>query len=493
MFEVDGFIYSFGRANERSNGIYSITCKKNDIVILCRRDNGCSVILESKYPRVIGDEYGISFVPYFDEFTPTKEQYEKWMDEFKDDRHFIRDEFREALAQFGADNNFGDPVPPEHLCPLPEVPDLEAVKAEMISKVNITRLRQIMSVACNNDNLNKTFVTEEIAMQYLDEWATKKAPIYLMFGNKLKIEREISVEKSPDEIVSQIKAVTHQKYNNYMPGMLYMIEQMPSECVARNEANFVCFPRESLNQMESLTGKNKITTLLHAMYKNEQFDADIAKVYQDDHFTKTIAISIDPYDFLTMSENQHGWKSCHNIHMGGYTGGGFAYMTDGATAIAYMYDGTNEYKYELNGFHFKGNSKEWRQCVYISGNTRSAIFSRQYPRVIPDVQREVIDLYKSVIGDAEVKSQEVKSGGYSIPGYERGSYMCYHDAPEGNYEYTLLRTTAKKRTPKFLVGGKTWCLICGDEITELYRKRMLCADDYRANETSITKEGHSNE
>ena len=90
-----------------------------------------------------------------------------------------------------------------------------------------------------------------------------------------------------------------------------------------------------------------------------------------------LCISVNPLDYLSLSENAHNWRSCHSLD-GAYRAGDLSYMADSATFICYLK--SNE---DTQITHFppevKWNSKKWRMLLFLSDSRRMMFAGRQYP------------------------------------------------------------------------------------------------------------------
>lgn len=101
---------------------------------------------------------------------------------------------------------------------------------------------------------------------------------------------------------------------------------------------------------------------------------DIASTYmQEAKVTGYLYLSIDPRDYLTMSENNNNWHSCQALD-GDYRAGPLSYMVDDVTMVAYLAD---EKKQPLRTCGIEWNNKKWRMLVHMTKNC--AYYSRQYP------------------------------------------------------------------------------------------------------------------
>lgn len=90
-----------------------------------------------------------------------------------------------------------------------------------------------------------------------------------------------------------------------------------------------------------------------------------------------LCLSINPLDFLSVSANAAGWRSCHSLD-GDYRAGNLAYMTDKSTLIAYL---KSDEDTKIEGFpnNVLWNSKKWRMLVFISNSDNMMFAGRQYP------------------------------------------------------------------------------------------------------------------
>lgn len=90
-----------------------------------------------------------------------------------------------------------------------------------------------------------------------------------------------------------------------------------------------------------------------------------------------LCLSIHPLDYLSASENNSNWRSCHSLD-GEYRAGNLSYMLDKTTFICYLRPAT-EVQLRLFPEDMLWNDKKWRMYVSVSENNEIAFFSRQYP------------------------------------------------------------------------------------------------------------------
>lgn len=109
----------------------------------------------------------------------------------------------------------------------------------------------------------------------------------------------------------------------------------------------------------------------------EALQAAASMIIQEDKVEGTLCLSVHPLDFLSASENNHNWRSCHALD-GEYRAGNLSYMTDSCTIICYLKSDKDE---KLPNFpeDVKWNSKKWRVLLYLSENWDMMFAGRQYP------------------------------------------------------------------------------------------------------------------
>lgn len=100
-----------------------------------------------------------------------------------------------------------------------------------------------------------------------------------------------------------------------------------------------------------------------------------SRFIQENKIEGYLYLSVDPRDFLTLSENNSNWWSCQSLD-GDYRAGNLSYMVDNTTIVAYL---ANEKKHfnclPQNSEWF---DKKWRMLIHT--NRFSCVYyNRQYP------------------------------------------------------------------------------------------------------------------
>ena len=341
----------------------------------------------------------------------------------------------------------------ENLSFFVEHKDKEILKT-MISMVDFKRFHQLLRIGTINN------CTKEKADELLKTWAENKYEFFLLFGKKLSIETEIESVATPDEMRVKIEETLYSKFPKYIPTFILFSadEYVENQIYGGNDTMRLKMPKHYIRG-------SKLSGFFADLYNDKELNDSLARVLGNRKINAKVSISIDPYDYLTMSTSNYGWKSCHRIGQGEYGTGTLALMLDNATLVSYKHSGKNS-NFEINNYAFEGNNKSWRSLMYVDKNTSSCIFSRHYPSFIDPVSLVVRELYEQTVSDYlhveniwKLKKLTDKTG------YNRGSNLCYHDVLDyGNQQYMRIqhKNVDPSLSDSFTVGQNYSCLKCGE-------------------------------
>lgn len=186
-------------------------------------------------------------------------------------------------------------------------------------------------------------------------------------------------------------------------------------------------------------------------------------VLQRDKMEGTLCISIHPLDFLSTSENNYNWRSCHALD-GEFKSGNLSYMTDASTVVVYM-RGDNKVKLPRFPESVPWNSKKWRMLLHFENHYMGVACGRQYPFYTADIFALLSEILKDVFQmtceqwlDNTIRSYQGKEviGGQSIPhslgedyfpiGYQMYRVKDLFEDAESSLQYDdLLKSTVYKR------------------------------------------------
>lgn len=343
---------------------------------------------------------------------------------------------------------------------------------EMIAKVDKIRFKKLLAIGANSGkNICLRHISDTVVNSYLQKWAESKYEFYLLFDKNLFIQKDIETEITNPEMGMKITDLCY-RFPKYAPILMQFNtgSYVNNSCGYNGLFDKFC---KTYNPSE------KLSSFLVNLLQDKEFSDSLAETLSNRMIKAKLAISIDPYDYLTMSLNGYDWESCQKIGKGSYASGTLSLMLDEYSLIAFKYNGAEQI-YNINNYKFVGNSKSWRQCIYIDKQSLSAIFSRQYPSTINVVAKltreyveDIISQYKGIENRWKV-SHDVKSG------YVSSSSCLYHDV-FGEHEMKKIFLSEKPISEKFLVGKNIHCVICGQEISNS-SENFVCGDCYSSSQ-----------
>lgn len=135
----------------------------------------------------------------------------------------------------------------------------------------------------------------------------------------------------------------------------------------------------------------------------------LSMLIQSNKVTGKLCLSIHPLDYLSASENNHGWRSCHALD-GEYRAGNLSYMTDDCTIIAYLKSDSEPTKLPRFPRDVPWNDKKWRVYLHVDRINNIVYAGRQYPfhtdkglELISEMIRELGYFKSKEKRDAEVQ------------------------------------------------------------------------------------------
>lgn len=342
----------------------------------------------------------------------------------------------------------------------------EELIEEMISKVDVKRFKKVLASAFQIKG------TELLGIdKMLREWAINKAKLYELLGNELMITETIEYnagEKEWEEI----------RYNlaKKFPGIGYLLMNSPIRCFVQNKyENFSGIIERLIGNKHNM----KYTTFLSEVFHNDEFDIELSKYMSQTKVKGNIVISIDPNDFLTMSFNQSGWRSCHTIShdgcskdFGEFVAGIFSYIQDAHTMISFRHNGT-KVDFPIGKAKVQDYSKNWRELLYTDTEAKAFCASRQYPEYNEEISKAVRTLLENQMS----KIYNVNNTWKSLTtrdsdvweNYLTDTYnpLHYNDMLHG-YEGKLVynKELDNKSVIDMQIGATPICPICGEQDIE---------------------------
>jgi hypothetical protein len=209
----------------------------------------------------------------------------------------------------------------------------------------------------------------------LSQWSLAKAPLLEAFGGNL-------IVRSEEPIEIHIPAERRKEQFNNFKAFLYQRNLLTDSFCSFLEQNEEGFLTNRVVVDMPEFGIKRGTKLLRTFksFIPNQIDLEAAqnaasRYIQQEKITGYLYLSIDPRDYLTISENNYNWRSCHALD-GMYRIGNLNYLVDSTTVVAYLADEKLEPLSCAPSVLW--NSKKWRMLLHISPD-RVVYYNKQYP------------------------------------------------------------------------------------------------------------------
>lgn len=337
---------------------------------------------------------------------------------------------------------------------------------EMISKVDRVRFKKLLCVASCDRSVTMKTISDSIVDKYLINWAKAKYDLYLLFGKQLTVSKQIETEISPDTMMNKVMElqIAFPQYANLL-GAFSPYEFIRNKCDGSNHVLKRVY--------DKYTDDTKLSKVLTGMINDKSFSDALGMLFSQTTIKAMLTLSIDPFDYLTMSVNRYDWTSCQRIGdiEAPYGTGAGSIMLDEGTIIAFAHSG-KDVMYRMRGMEFSGNSKFWRECMYVDKESGNFVTSREYPSAKDLLSEEARLLLENIIADylnIENKWVVVQRGTIN---YHEGSKNLYHDIAEGHY-YREVKIKGSDKKTSVSVGKNIFCVKCGKVIREHWG-RYVC-------------------
>lgn len=306
------------------------------------------------------------------------------------------------------------------------------IEKEMLSQVNIEGLERLILHLSNFDENSRINIRE-----HLNNWAKNKSHLYLAFGKKLKLEKEIELDFSGDS--TYVKCLISKFYQEITQAK---VKRFLKSC-SNAEVIMNCLNRNVSFENVKFRAGDKISKCIGKildLYDITPAEKDsvlikFSMLIQGVKAKGSAVLSIDPVDYITMSENNSNWESCHSMS-GCFRTGPFAYLQDGSTAISYAKPKDDCVFAYGDGKTLAYSNKNWRQIVLFSKELKYATQLRQYPYTSQANQSTVANIVMNVLNAKSGLNYQIQSiDVYDMPRYFAtlhectgdGEDLCYND------------------------------------------------------------------
>lgn len=338
----------------------------------------------------------------------------------------------------------------------------KSIKDQMLELVDLKKLENTLR------RLSPESFSKVSLSWHIDRWATRKQHLFKLLGNKLKVEQTVDAalpRSTIRELYSQFDrevGLSDQKKYCILNHFLDMIEidEISSNTLSNNYDIFgTVFKR-------NMKVSRIIAKLVHKDYVHE-IQTKYSMFLQKLKARGTAVISIDPVDYITMSVNKSGWRSCHALD-GEYRTGTLAYMVDKSTMISYVKTSEDIALDDCIPF----SNKIWRQVVVANKALDFAIQSRQYPTEIPSNSDTISNMLLQQLEQTRGEKFKIeRASAHRLSSHvEDGEYeddkLWYNDILSESFSYGTITYMDKfadtdelyRDTDNAIIGGNVQCV-----------------------------------
>lgn len=338
----------------------------------------------------------------------------------------------------------------------------------MINQVNMPLYSQMIKTLIARD------WSQEKCLPYINktlkEWSEKKENLFTLFGGELKKVYEIS-NSLDNEVVYATMMEDFDKDLKYplLKHVLPIIFEGNSVAdVSRSFTEGILLESTTIGGVLYKAGI-KLTKVLTPYVKKEQladFEREYSQAIQSVKRKGFLVLSIDPCDFLSMSES-NSWDSCQSLD-GEVKTGGLSLMQDSHTIIAYTCSNLTE---GINfGEDLTHNSKQWRQLVFVNPLAKAFIQNRHYAFHISlnseEVKEKLIEMLEI---EKPIHSKDLNAiHSFFVTDLEDYGHYCdisnCKDSFKEDLELTCLNLEWDYKRSPMTIGSRVGCPVegCGD-------------------------------
>lgn len=364
--------------------------------------------------------------------------------------------------------------------------------------------------------------------EWFSDWSKNKIKLYKLLGDNLIYKKPIKIKKSKDLLGQQIDDLrkNHCDFIDSFYSLSIKIATdygkllddediysiVSSFSLLNNSTNYVVkvdkknYPEKKKKSLQIQRGTKcakAINTILNYFEEDypdlvnkirplfEKFRIDYSMVFNDDTINGTLAISIHPLDFMTMSDNDSNWQSCMSWRADGcYHVGTVEMMNSNNVLCCYLesdkpFDFDNK-KIKEGQKDYLWNNKRWRELIYITKDI--IVGGKAYPFASDDLSKELIQTIRELaaknwkrtyhFGPELYQDMKYINNSYSMnraKGYIRygntkkhnilfDSNGMYNDmVNDSKTHYWCVRNKVNK-TKVINYSGKAPCLCCGKNV-----------------------------
>lgn len=353
-----------------------------------------------------------------------------------------------------------------------------------------------------------TSPSEKSIMDTLEKWSVNKQSLYNRFNHKLIISSDLLELNLCDNDIEDYLETFVKNLHKFLPMedarclRIFIMQAVRLEGFKENKVMYDwetdpenCFSIYGKPTFDAINIKKgmKFTKAMKFFFNATNKDklVDIQNYYstfaQNMRSKKRgkIHLSIHPFDFLSISDNDRDWDSCHSMYDGDYRIGNLNYMADGVTCIAYYTTEDDNFD-RLNdafGSELAWNSKCWRMLVHLKEENGKMVvlYNKHYPytsaQFLTEVDKIILDCYKDIpLSELSMYGEVDKYISYN------SDNCCHYSDIDRVNAYIKVRYYSPNPDDfnySLQIGEPVLCLNCGEHYAVETRDGLCdyCTDD----------------
>ena len=384
----------------------------------------------------------------------------------------------------------------------------------------------------------------------LKEWNKNKKTLFKALGNRLSVSKMITIPKSETLVTSELESVFHPfliwyesdknsayrhperlreitnsdfvtdvilywieqgyclddlrtltqlfRHNNFIKGYITCIRNTSDNCY--HFRDFKCTVKKDMKTIRTIQKVLKATKYPR-MELFEAWRNQVSLVQISNEIQAKLVISINPIDFLSMSENACNWRSCMGwSNSGCYNAGTLEMMNSNVAAVAYL-EANSPFELHLNetGEVYNVPNKTWRSLVFIHKDI--LLLGKQYPYHNDNLSPIVLDFVRGLLKEnlnwkyqfinQEYRDMDKIDGNFYLRDYFNLYYDkkrdhhsiflytngMYNDIIEAHSPHYLCCRNYVPKSKKICLSGPATCICCGDRLFYNSRDEIFGYDD----------------
>lgn len=375
----------------------------------------------------------------------------------------------------------------------------------LLEQINKEKIKKVIAYSQNIDN--------PIIDDLMEKWSNNKKGLSNRFLNKNliytypeKIQFELSEDAKIDRFNHFIDFIWNIFNNDRHPLMDFLCDMGALSFYSNS------LPWDyTLPDGKKILKGSKVIKSFKYFVEEDRLLRDLqdraSELIQANKVEGYLNFSIHPLDFLSSSENNYNWRSCHALD-GEYRAGNLSYIGDSSTMIVYLCPEKLE---KLPHFpeDVLWNNKKWRVLLHFDKELEVCFAGRQYPFFSPGALNKVKEIwdkwltpkYDKYLLPWEIPKREEWAGWYNDyvekflytstgkeVDIENFNYCVINkgifnindivsDTPDSRHFNDVLRSScyekpfymfkkywSPQRKIDITVGSQAMCLWCGEEI-----------------------------